>query len=64
MKHFLEKVPKSETKIVVLDRSNDHGAPDEPLFMDIIFTIQQAELPLKFVGGGMVLHRKISLMRW
>ncbi|KAK8900384.1 hypothetical protein M9Y10_002711 [Tritrichomonas musculus] len=48
---FLSKLPKTVKRISVLDRSKDPAAPAEPLFMDVAYTLKQAQHPAKIVGG-------------
>lgn len=39
--HFLEKLPKTTKTITVLDRTKEHGAYREPLFLDVAASVQQ-----------------------
>lgn len=42
VKHFIEALPKTVTKIAVLDRTKEAGAPGEPLYMDVRTAIGEA----------------------
>lgn len=48
---FFEVLPRTVKRISVLDRSKDPAAPAEPLFMDVSYTLKQANLPIKVIGG-------------
>ena len=48
-KYFLSILPKSVQKIAVLDRTKEQGSLGEPLYLDIVATIQNTEI--KVVGG-------------
>ncbi|NOQ96716.1 MAG: pyruvate:ferredoxin (flavodoxin) oxidoreductase, partial [Calditrichae bacterium] len=66
IKHFIEKLPKSVKSIAVLDRTKEPGSIGEPLYMDVINALAQAqadgELPLKsspkVIGGRYGLSSK------
>ncbi|MCX7876144.1 MAG: 2-oxoacid:acceptor oxidoreductase family protein, partial [Melioribacteraceae bacterium] len=65
-KHFLQALPKTVEKIAVLDRTKEPGALGEPLYLDVVSTLTEAEmnneLPFdkmpKVVGGRYGLSSK------
>jgi pyruvate-ferredoxin/flavodoxin oxidoreductase len=38
-KHFMEALPKSVKKIAVLDKIREDGAIGDPLFLDVVATL-------------------------
>ncbi|EKE41923.1 hypothetical protein ENUP19_0041G0116 [Entamoeba nuttalli] len=50
-KHFLEQLPKTVTKISVLDRTKEAGSFGEPLYLDVATTLLDAGKHIKCVGG-------------
>ena len=42
VKHFIEALPKTVSKIAVLDRTKEPGSPGEPLYMDVRTAIGEA----------------------
>jgi pyruvate-ferredoxin/flavodoxin oxidoreductase len=42
VKHFIEAIPRTVTKIAVLDRTKEPGSPGEPLYMDVRTAIGEA----------------------
>ncbi len=54
---FFKVMPKSVKRVIVLDRTKEHGAPGEPLFLDVVAAFDmQKELGLidskPFIVGG------------
>ena len=51
VEHFLKEIPKTATKIAVLDRTKEPGAIGEPLYLDVCTAFfEQDERPM-IVGG-------------
>lgn len=53
VKHFMNAIPKTVKKIAVLDRCKEPGAIGEPLYMDVISSLQTSwkfDMP-KVIGG-------------
>ncbi len=57
-KYFLNELPKSVKKIAVLDRTKEPGASGEPLYLDIIQTIKNADARVSVYGGRYGLSSK------
>lgn len=57
-KHFLKAIPKSVKKIAVLDRTKEAGSSGEPLYLDVVKTIKEAESKVTVVGGRYGLSSK------
>ena len=57
-KYFLKALPKSVKKIVVLDRTKEPGSAGEPLYLDVVKTIQEVEGKVKVLGGRYGLSSK------
>lgn len=49
--HFLSVVPKTVTKIAVLDRTKESGSYGEPLYVDISAVYQHQKSDMTIVGG-------------
>lgn len=49
--HLLESIPKSVTKIAVLDRTKEPGSPGEPLYLDIVKAYNNISDSPIIVGG-------------
>lgn len=49
--HFFAAMPKTVTKIAVLDRTKEPGAPGEPLFLDVCSMYLGYPKPPMIVGG-------------
>jgi pyruvate-ferredoxin/flavodoxin oxidoreductase len=52
---FLETLPETVRSIAVLDRTKEPGAPGEPLYLDVIAAVRDAEWPMahgKAAGAG------------
>ncbi len=57
-KYFLKALPKTVKKIAVLDRTKEHGAAGEPLFLDVVGTIKEADAKVNVYGGRYGLSSK------
>lgn len=57
-KYFLKALPKSVKKIAVLDRTKEPGASGEPLYLDVVKTIKEAEGKVSVIGGRYGLSSK------
>ena len=57
-KYFLNELPKSVKKIAVLDRTKEPGSAGEPLYLDVIQTIKNADARVNVVGGRYGLSSK------
>eukprot|EP01012_Entosiphon_sulcatum_P025353 TRINITY_DN30672_c0_g1_i1.p1 TRINITY_DN30672_c0_g1~~TRINITY_DN30672_c0_g1_i1.p1 ORF type:complete len:1821 (+),score=321.60 TRINITY_DN30672_c0_g1_i1:35-5497(+) len=57
-KHFLAELPPSVERIAVLDRTKESGALGEPLFLDIVATLQTYPSRPLVVGGRYGLGNK------
>jgi len=50
-KYFLQALPKTVKKIVVLDRTKEAGSTGEPLYLDVVKTVKEASEKIKIFGG-------------
>ena len=57
-KYFLKAIPKSVKKIAVLDRTKEHGSSGEPLYLDVVKILNEADSKVKVVGGRYGLSSK------
>ena len=57
-KYFLNELPKTVKKIAVLDRTKEAGASGEPLYLDVVQTIKNADARVNVVGGRYGLSSK------
>ena len=57
-KHLDAAIPKTCKKICVLDRCREDGAPGEPLYLDVVATMDQLKRKATIVGGQMGLGGK------
>ncbi|MCQ2815398.1 MAG: pyruvate:ferredoxin (flavodoxin) oxidoreductase [Bacilli bacterium] len=57
-KHLLAVLPKTVKKIAVLDRTKEMGASGEPLYLDVVSVIKQANLDIEVIGGRYGLSSK------
>ena len=57
-KYFLKVLPKSVKKIAVLDRTKEAGSAGEPLYLDVIQTIKEADAKVNVYGGRYGLSSK------
>ena len=51
VEHLLKAIPESVTKIAVLDRCKEPGAPGEPLYLDVCTSYFEADKKPVIVGG-------------
>jgi len=51
VKHMLSAIPKTVKKIAVLDRTKEHGALGEPLYMDVVAAYAGKANAPQIVGG-------------
>ncbi len=51
VEHFLKYIPKTVTKIAVLDRTKEPGSFGEPLYLDVIHANYKSESSPLIVGG-------------
>ena len=56
-KYFLNVLPKTVKNIAVLDRTKESGA-HEPLYLDVVNIIKEANLDIKVIGGRYGLSSK------
>lgn len=61
--HFIKALPKTVTKIAVLDRTKEPGSPGEPLYQDIVTAIvenghQVFDIQPRIIGGRYGLSSK------
>ena len=57
-KYFLKVLPKSVKKIAVLDRTKEPGSGGEPLYLDVVKTIKEADARVNVYGGRYGLSSK------
>ena len=57
-KYFLKALPKTVKKIVVLDRTKEPGSAGEPLYLDVVKTIKEADAKVAVYGGRYGLSSK------
>ena len=57
-KYFLKELPKTVKKIAVLDRTKEAGSAGEPLYLDVIKTIKEADAKVNVIGGRYGLSSK------
>ena len=57
-KYFLKKLPKSVKKIAVLDKTKEAGSSGEPLYLDVLKVLTEAESKVKVIGGRYGLSSK------
>ncbi len=57
-KYFLNVLPKSVKKIAVLDRTKEAGSSGEPLYLDIVKVLNEADSKVLVVGGRYGLSSK------
>ncbi|MFA6330666.1 MAG: pyruvate:ferredoxin (flavodoxin) oxidoreductase [Clostridia bacterium] len=58
LKHFVNALPKSVKKIVVLDRTKESGASGEPLYLDVCASLKETSINAFVVGGRYGLSSK------
>ncbi|MDD6214032.1 MAG: pyruvate:ferredoxin (flavodoxin) oxidoreductase [Firmicutes bacterium] len=52
VKHFVDAIPATTKKIVVLDRTKESGAVGEPLFLDVVAALEDSKFANIPVFGG------------
>ena len=57
-KDFIGAIPKTATKLAVLDRTKEPGALGEPLYQDVITALAEQGVPKTVVGGRYGLSSK------
>ncbi len=57
-KYFLKALPKTVKKIAVLDRTKEAGSNGEPLYLDVVKTLKEAEVKVNIYGGRYGLSSK------
>ena len=57
-KYFLNELPKTVKKIAVLDRTKEPGSSGEPLYLDVIQAIKEADARVRVIGGRYGLSSK------
>ncbi len=57
-KYFLKALPKSVKKIAVLDRTKEAGSSGEPLYLDVLKVLSEAESKVTVIGGRYGLSSK------
>ncbi|OOB80535.1 MAG: pyruvate:ferredoxin (flavodoxin) oxidoreductase [Epulopiscium sp. Nuni2H_MBin003] len=62
-KHLLEAIPKTAKKICVLDRTKEHGASGEPLYLDVRNAFFDLDRDIKIIGGRYGLGSKDTTPR-
>ncbi|MDR1697299.1 MAG: pyruvate:ferredoxin (flavodoxin) oxidoreductase, partial [Erysipelotrichaceae bacterium] len=58
IKHFIDALPKTVKRIAVLDRTKEGGALGEPLYLDVVAALRQAERNIQVYGGRYGLSSK------
>ena len=58
VEHFIQALPKSVTRIAVLDRTKEPGAPGEPLYQDVLTALAEMGRSAKVIGGRYGLSSK------
>ncbi|MFO7637515.1 MAG: pyruvate:ferredoxin (flavodoxin) oxidoreductase [Clostridia bacterium] len=51
IKHFLKALPETVTRISVMDRTKEAGAPGDPLFLDVVNAFYEEKKQPLIVGG-------------
>jgi pyruvate-ferredoxin/flavodoxin oxidoreductase len=57
-KHFVDAIPASVKKIAVLDRTKEPGSVGEPLYLDVVTSLNQQDRNIKVIGGRYGLSSK------
>ena len=57
-KYFLKVLPKSVKKIAVLDRTKEPGSSGEPLYLDVVKVLSEADSRVTVIGGRYGLSSK------
>ncbi|MDD3175065.1 MAG: pyruvate:ferredoxin (flavodoxin) oxidoreductase [Candidatus Nanoarchaeia archaeon] len=58
IKHFIDKIPKTIKKIAVLDRTKEPGSIGEPLYLDVVTSLNSTKLKPEIYGGRYGLSSK------
>ncbi|HIF9333304.1 TPA: pyruvate:ferredoxin (flavodoxin) oxidoreductase [Photobacterium damselae] len=61
LKHFVDVLPQSVTRIAVLDRTKEPGAIGDPLYLDVVATLQQALQQQKIAQMPMIVGGRYGL---
>ena len=56
--HFIDSLPKTVTKIAVLDRTKEPGSIGEPLYLDVVTALAESNRNISVVGGRYGLSSK------
>ncbi len=51
LRHFMDVLPRSVRKVAVLDRTKEPGSTGEPLYLDVVATLAQAQTDGTLVPG-------------
>eukprot|EP00823_Brevimastigomonas_motovehiculus_P004479 TRINITY_DN2968_c0_g1_i1.p1 TRINITY_DN2968_c0_g1~~TRINITY_DN2968_c0_g1_i1.p1 ORF type:complete len:1378 (+),score=406.85 TRINITY_DN2968_c0_g1_i1:427-4134(+) len=57
-KDFIAALPKTVKRVTVLDRTKEPGSSAEPLFLDVVFSLQQNNIAAQCYGGRFGLASK------
>ncbi len=57
-KYFLNVLPTSVKKIAVLDRTKESGSAGEPLYLDVVAVLNEAQKNIRVIGGRYGLSSK------
>lgn len=52
IKHFVDELPETVTKIAVLDRTKEPGAVGDPLYLDVVTALNESNREMPIVVGG------------
>jgi pyruvate-ferredoxin/flavodoxin oxidoreductase len=52
VRHFIEVLPKSVTRMAVMDRTKEPGSTGEPLYTDVVAAIKESESSGVLIVGG------------
>ncbi len=55
---FIKEIPKSVTKIAVLDRTKEPGSIGEPLYLDVVAALSNERQGIRIIGGRYGLSSK------
>ncbi len=59
VEHFIQALPKTATRIAVLDRTKEPGSAGEPLYQDVVTAITEGQIDhVKVIGGRYGLSSK------
>ena len=57
-KYFLKALPKTVKKVAVLDRTKEAGSSGEPLYLDVVKVLSEADSKVNVIGGRYGLSSK------